>query len=68
MPVAEVQAELTNLLGTLSEESLHSAIDYVTWLRHLEEEEDRDDIACYLERRNEPEISLEELRQKLRQS
>ena len=65
MPVAEARVELTGLLNSLSEESLSSAIDYIAWLRHLDEEEERDDIACYLERRDEPEVTLDELKQKL---
>ena len=67
MPVAEVQENLTDMLGALSEESLDKAMDYINWLRYLEAEEDREDIACYLERRDESEITLDELKQKLRQ-
>ena len=66
---AGVQAEhVSQMLEGLSRESLNSAMDYIAWLRHREEEEDREDIACYLERRDEPEISLEALKRKLGQA
>ena len=65
-PFAEMQAERAGrMLAELSEESLDSAMDYIAWLRHREAEEDQKDIACYLDRRDEPEISLEALTQKL---
>ena len=68
-PLAEAQADhVSRMLEGLSGESLNSAMDYIAWLRHREEEEDQEDIACYLDRRDEPEVSLDALRRKLAQA
>ena len=53
------------MLEELSEDSLASAMDYIAFLRSIEEREDKEDIACYLERREETTTSLVEVREKL---
>ena len=67
MPLSLTQTQRTavKMLEELSEDSLASAVDYIAFLRLIEEREDEEDIACYLERREETTISLAEVRKKL---
>ena len=67
MPLSLTQTQRTavKMLEELSEDSLASAVDYIAFLRSIEEREDEEDIACYLERREGTTISLAEVREKL---
>ena len=63
MPTTQTESHknIIEMLAGLSEESLASAMDYIGYLRHLEEQEDEEDIACYLERKDEPTVPLGEI-------
>lgn len=65
LPLTQTQRAAVQMLEELSEDSLASAMDYIAFLRSIEEHEDKEDIACYLERREETTLSLSEVRKKL---
>lgn len=65
LPMTQTRRTAVRMLEELSEDSLSSAMDYIAFLRSIEEREDKEDIVCYLERRVEPTIPLAEVRKKL---
>jgi len=65
LSLTQTQRTAVRMLEELSEDSLASAMDYIAFLRSIEEREDKEDIACYLERREETTTSLVEVREKL---
>ena len=57
--------ELHELIDGLCDENADKIFSYAAFLRHAERLEDDEDIKCYLERKDEPTYSIEEIKRDL---
>ena len=60
-----LQQELNELMIGLPEDDAEKVLSYAAFLKHIRKAEDEEDIAAYLERKDEPSYSLDEVKNAL---
>ena len=59
------RGELHELIDDLREENAEKIFSYAAFLRHVERQEDEEDIKSYFERKDEPTYTMEEVKRDL---
>ena len=65
VPMTAEREELIRLISNLRDDDVEKVVSYAGYLRHLEEQEDAEDIAAWEARKDEPVFSLAEVKASL---